>query len=523
MTSVLIIEDEGDFGRALAMTLVNAGFEVNLVSSAAEARLSLARGHVHLVCADMALEGGLAAAAAATHRQGNPGIPLIAMATKDNVAVRRRSEQYNAAAFLVKPFVPSRFAEMVTALLREAESGPAADTSRPSVMMYSHDTIGLGHMRRNSAIAAEVADAMPSCSVLMTVGCPAGVVFDLDPGVDVVKLPSLAKAARDIWRPSSLRVSSGMARSLRMGILERTATELRPDVLLVDHEPGGVWSELLPTLKTLRESGGTEVILGLRDILDDPDRVKTGWRERGVTDLIGEYYDHILVYGDERLYPSSNLYGLEELAPGRVHYCGYVTTVAPPGTANPPPAGGGGILVSGGGGRDAFPVLAAALEGLGRLPSGSRPAMILVAGPLMDHELFETLQQRASDLGALVLRSTPDIPGMLRRADLFVSMAGYNSLTEAMAVGCPTLVIPRVGPSSEQRIRAGMLAERGLVETLSIGDATPDVLARRFARLGGTRQPRPVIPSLNGVEVAGSFITDILSAKHPQLPVKTVE
>ncbi|MFQ5565296.1 MAG: glycosyltransferase family protein, partial [Paracoccaceae bacterium] len=390
----------------------------------------------------------------------------------------------------------------------------------PSVMMYSHDTMGLGHMRRNSAIAAKIVTSMPSASVLMMVGCPTGVVFDLQPGVDFIKLPSLAKVGRNRWRPSSLRVSSAVTRSLRAGILQRSVEAFRPDVLLVDHEPAGVWDELVPTLQALRRSGSnTRVVLGLRDILDDPGRTRAEWHRRGISDLVRDHYDDILIYGDKGLYPSHDHYGLEALAPGRVRYCGYVTTVSPPATPAPVRRGRGAIVVSGGGGRDAFPVLDAALEGLRAMPPGSRPAMTLIAGPLMDEEIFKILKRRADLTGVDLLRSTPDIPALLRTADLFVTMGGYNSLTEALAIGCRTLVIPRVGPSSEQRIRAEILSKRGLIETLSIDQATPEALARRFGCLRPARRARLSPLTLGGAAAAASFIAGILSSQHPDRPV----
>jgi predicted glycosyltransferase len=518
LKQVLIIEDEAILARNLAIIMIRAGFDVQVASCAAEARKFLAEGRVDLVCADIALGDGDGIDVVALHRRRHPEVPVVIMTGQDNVANRLRAEKVDATAFLAKPFAMSRFRELVVTLVNESVADHDPDTRAPSVLMYSHDTIGLGHMRRNSAIAAEIVTSMPSASVLMMVGCPTGVVFDLRPGVDFIKLPSLAKVGRDKWRPSSLRVSPGVTRSLRAGILQRSVEAFCPDVLLVDHEPAGIWDELVPVLRSLRESGSkTRVVLGLRDILDDPERTRFQWQDRGLSDLVREHYDDILIYGDERLYPTRESYNLEALAPGRVQYCGYVTSVSP--APAPTPVKRCGIVVSGGGGRDAFPVMDAALAGLRLIKPRQRPEMTLIAGPLMDDELYDILQQRAAQTGASLRRSTPDLPALLRDAALFVSMGGYNSMTEAMAIGCPTLVIPRVGPSSEQRIRAQMLAKRGLVDTLSIEQATPEALARRFRRLRPSLGAWPAALSLDGAATAASFITGILSAQYPDRPV----
>ena len=512
MTCVLIISDEAEVAATLATMVNAAGLEAQAVASMAEARPRLAAGDARVICADINSVGREGIESALACRREHPGIPVIVTAGQDSVIHRQRAEQLDAIAFLARPFAMSTFQELVASVVREVAAGQPS----PSVMMYSHDTIGLGHMRRNSAIAAHLVTTVPSASVLMTVGCPTGVVFDMLPGVDFIKLPSISKLGRDRWRPSSLRVSSAVTRSLRAGLLQRAAEELCPDVLLVDHEPAGVWDELLPTLRYLRESGRTRVVLGLRDILDEPGRVREKWKSSGLRDLLDRYYDEILIYGDKRLYPAGERYGLEELAPGRVRYCGYVTTVSP--GAGATGRRGSGILVAGGGGRDAFPMMSAALAGFERLPAENRVAMTLIAGPLMDSELFGALQERAVAAGATLLRSAPNLPEMLLDTDLFVTMGGYNSLTEAMATGCPTLVIPRVGPSSEQRMRAAILAERGLVDTLSIDDAKPEVLARRFLHASRSRRPTPVVPSLNGAATAASVISDALMSQHPRIP-----
>ena len=522
MTCVLIIADEAEVAATLATIVEAAGLEVRAAASEAEARRHLADGRARLICVEAGMAGGSGGGGgfdvALACRRHHPDIPVIVTTSQDSVINRHRADELGAIAFMARPFATSSFRELVLGAVRDLGDDAGAGRPGPTVMMYSHDTIGLGHMRRNSAIAAEIVASVPGASVLMTVGCPAGAVFEMRPGVDFVKLPSLSKFGRAQWRPSSLRVSPAVARSLRAGILERAAGDFAPDVLLVDHEPTGVWDELLPALRALRDNGRTRIVLGLRDILDEPERVRAKWESSGLRAVLDEFYDQILIYGDERLYPGRDHYGLEDLAPGRVRYCGYVTAVPHRAAAEPSPRGGG-ILVAGGGGRDAFPMMAAALSGLERLPPGKRAAMTLIAGPLMEGELFEMLRLQAAAVGATLLRSTSNLPAMLAGADLFVTMGGYNSVTEALAIGCPTLVIPRVGPSSEQRIRARILADRGLVETLSIEEAKPAVLAHRFLHLGGPRRPRPVVPSLDGAGVAAFCIADMLASMHPGIPV----
>ena len=511
MAQVMIIEDEEVLARNIATALRRAGVEVAVAGSCSAAQPMIADAPPDLVIADVNLGDGDGIDLLAEWRLRHPDLPVVVMTGQDSLTNRLRAEQLDATAFLSKPFAMSRLRDLALTLLADGDLAGGAGSRGPSVMMYSHDTIGLGHMRRNLSIASALVARVPDVSVLMMIGCPAGMVFEPIPGIDFVKLPSLTKFGRNNWRPSSLRVSSDTTRSIRMGILERAAETFRPDILLVDHEPAGVWDELVPTLEAIRIRGGTSAILGLRDILDEPARTRARWQDHGTAQVVRELYDEVFVYGDRRIYPSADRYGLEALRPGGVSYCGYVTSARRSPLRNGGDAAPRRILVSGGGGRDAYPVLSASLEALARIRPGRRPEMTLIAGPLMDGELRAPLSARAKKLGALFLDRTSDMPALLEAADLLVTMGGYNSVTEAIAARCPTIIIPRVGPSSEQRLRAECLERLNIVETMSQEALDPGALAERFLRRGHRAAPAVDLP-LNGAAIAAARIAERLSA-----------
>lgn len=514
---VLIVEDEHVLLRNLSNTLLRAGIDTVCAASFAEAQDKLSSCDVSLICVDLQLGDGNGIDLLRNVRAQNSNIPLVVMTGQDSVANRMRAEEVDVSAFLAKPFALARFRELLkTLLLHDATDNTTL--SGPSVLMYSHDTIGLGHMRRNSNIATEIVRLMPDVSVLMLVGSPSGVVFDLPAGVDFIKLPSLAKVSRDVWQPASLRVSANTARDIRSGLIERAVETFRPDVVLVDHEPAGVWDELVPALDMVKQNPDRpQVVLGLRDILDEPQSTRAQWARRGIDGLLTDHYDEVLIYGDRTIFPSDRLYGLDHRLDGRVHYCGYVTGrrgERPVRTSLPESAPR--IIVSGGGGRDACPMLHAVLAGLSLLPDKLRKGSTIIAGPLMDAELRSDLESRASDLGVGFLVSTPDLPGLLASADLFVTMGGYNALTEAASVGCPTVVIPRIGPSAEQRMRAKLFAERGYVEAMALDEATPDRLAERFGNVQRGAAHRPTSLPLGGARRAAEHIVGMLARRHPQ-------
>jgi predicted glycosyltransferase len=516
-TQVLILEDEKILANNLATALARVGVSSHVAGSIAEASRRLFEQDYDLICADIQLGDGNGLAFCEEARLTRPSLPIIVMTGQDTSGNRLRSEEFGATAFVAKPFSLSRFRELVATLLREfvAPVEKQQRDSAPRVLMYSHDTIGLGHMRRNSAIAARIVASNPRASVLMLVGSPSGLFFDLPPGVDYIKLPSLAKVAREVWRPQSLRITSGEVLAMRSGLIERAVDTFKPHVFLVDHEANGVWNELNPALELLRRSNPeTRIILGLRDILDEPSQTLQSWSKRGTTQTIQRFYDDILVYGDEALFPTREAYGLDKLVPGHVHSCGYVTNVDS--AAKKPKKDGSAkkrIVVAGGGGRDAFPLLAAAVEALRAMPEHERPHADIIAGPLMDSDLFVPLDQSSAAVGINFHRTHPNVPGLLASADLFVTMGGYNSVVEAIAVGCPTLVVPRVGPSAEQRMRADCMKAKGLVSVLNAHDAdVPGLRAALKSLLQKPLKKSGAAINFKGAEFAADFIAQAIEA-----------
>ena len=508
MSGILLLEDEPIIARNICRVLGRGGHKVTHAASAREARKQLAAAEFDLVLADVNLGDGDGIEVLTSTAASLGDVPIVIMTGQDTLDNRLRAEGLSVSAFLSKPFAMSRLSELTGALL--AETGKQAGIRRgPSVMMYSHDTIGLGHMRRNTAIAKELVARVPGASILMLVGCPAGMVFEPHPGIDYVKLPSLTKLGRGRWQAGSLRIDAATTRALRAGILERVIETFAPDVLLVDHEPAGVWDELVEPIRALKVRGRTRVILGLRDILDDPDRVARAWHATGTREVISGLYDEVMIYGSAGFYPSDTAYGLDALRPGNARYCGAVTT-ARPAARDPWTGPPRRVLVSGGGGRDAYMLLDSVLAGFEELASHRRPELTLVAGPLMDSELSEALQYRAEKAGAIFLDTTPDLPALLAVSDLFITMGGYNSVTEALVTGCPALVVPRVGPSAEQRIRAERLVALGLATVVWRHDLTP---ARMAEALTSRLHPTPATQGLSfdGATVAADRIAAVLT------------
>jgi len=357
-------------------------------------------------------------------------------------------------------------------------------TGRPlSLLIYSHDGAGLGHLRRNTLIATRFLEEMSGSNVLMLVGCPLGAFFELPPGVDFVKVPSIRKVDTGVWDSWTPGLSLEKTKAIRAATIRNAAEHFRPDLFLVDHSPTGVWGELVPTLQMLKGlKDPPKVILGLRDILDAPEVTRELWRRDGAYDVISRYYDSVFVFGSPEVFDTTAQYGLDGAFVGEVTYCGYLCSEEAH-TANahmraaPRIANNKLVVVAAGGGYDAYPMMSACLKAFQLFGKDLPFEAVVITGPLMEHEQRESLRRQAQGLPVRVLRYVNDL-GYMNVADLVVTMAGYNTLLEAIRLRKRILAIPREGPSAEQRIRCEVFSRLGLVQAIRPEQLSPSRLVQ---------------------------------------------
>jgi predicted glycosyltransferase len=360
------------------------------------------------------------------------------------------------------------------------------------VVLYSHDTFGLGHLRRNLAIAGKLLDCDGRFSVRLLTGSPVIRDWHLPPGLRVQPLPPVVKTGAELYAARDSTQMFGMVKGYREALILKTILRNRPDILLVDHAPAGMNGELLSTLALIRrELPNTRTIVGLRDILDSPEIVQKTWREQAIYALLEHAYDDIFVYGSRSLFDVTEHYDMPPALAARVRYCGHV--VAAPASRNPSPRseppqvawnpdrpqGRPIVLVTAGGGGDGFFLMDAYLRALERLPSASLHSVV-VTGPLMSGEQNRVLRRRTAGRPDVELIDyTTDLVPSLRAADLVVSMAGYNTSAEILALRKRAILVPRAAPRAEQRLRAHLLARMGAVFSIE----PDDDLAQKLAEL----------------------------------------
>jgi predicted glycosyltransferase len=397
------------------------------------------------------------------------------------------------------------------------------------IAIYSQDGLGLGHMQRTASIAWEIYRLRPEASILTFSDSQLGQFFAISPHHDYVKLPSIAKDGPGNWRATHLRVSFSEILRLRQELIRNVLLNYAPDIFLVDHMPHGAMGELLPALEAIAQAGiPTQNVLGLRDILDSPEVTINRWQIEGAYDVIERYYARILVFGMKDVYDVAEKYQLPESTAKKLFYCGYVSNLdseknaysirARYLTGQSPDTRL--IAVMAGGGADGYNMMSTLIEALPKVLEDQPCSVAVITGPFMPVELIADLERRAAHLPVQMIEAVTDSLSYISAADLVIAMAGYNTSVEILRMKTPAILIPRAGPSAEQRTRAGLFSAKHWVDTIDPDELTADNLAQCISsHLQHPNGLKPsALPNLSGAAVAAKHTLAVLASKKDRVP-----
>ncbi|WP_221933154.1 glycosyltransferase family protein [Tessaracoccus rhinocerotis] len=388
------------------------------------------------------------------------------------------------------------------------------------VAMYSHDSVGLGHARRNRAIAHALAEYLPALtgqevSGFLIAGHPDATQDSLPAGWDWLVLPGYARVAEG-YAARSLGFAVEELVDLRAAAVRAALEAVGPDLFIADRHPFGVGDELRPALEMLRARHQTTTILGMREVLDTPSVVQQEWEDIGGAEAAAAMYDAVWIYGDEAVHNPLATGELPALFTDRAYFTGYLSKGRPADVGED--AEVPYVLTIVGGGSDGGHITRAAAAA--RVPPGHRH--LIVTGPQMPSDDVRAARSLAAanlDAGRIkVLHSASNVPALIREAAAVVSMAGYNSLAEVMATSTPALVVPRNTRRAEQPMRASDLAALGAVDVLPAERLSPTALGEWFAGAVHRRTTREGI-RLDGLAEVGRLAAELINSRHSDVKV----
>jgi predicted glycosyltransferase len=381
--------------------------------------------------------------------------------------------------------------------------------SSARVLMYSHDTFGLGHLRRCRTIAHALVEAFRGLQVLIVSGSQIAGAFDWRARVDFVKIPSVIKLRNGEYTSMAEHVDVQDTIALRRAMIRQTAETFRPDIFIVDKEPMGLRGEVEETLAYLRTQGCVTV-LGLRDVMDAPHLLDAEWRGKDMLAKIDRLYDAVWVYGPPDFHDP--LAGLE-VPPGlraRMEFVGFLQRRA---RGAPWRRRGDYLLVTTGGGGDGVDLVRDVLAAY-RHPNAPQHPALFVLGPYMAAEARAEFHRIAETIPRIeMIEFDNRTEELIAGARAVVAMGGYNTYCEILSFDKPALIVPRTAPREEQLLRARRASELGLVEMLLPEEAADP--ARMAAAL--TALPTHPRPSQGAKELRMEGLPNIVRIVAAQL------
>ncbi|WP_088278337.1 glycosyltransferase family protein [Ideonella sp. A 288] len=378
------------------------------------------------------------------------------------------------------------------------------------ILIYSHDTFGLGNIRRMLEVARHLVESSPDLSVLVITGSPMLHAFRIPPRIDYVKLPCLSRNVEGRYGSRSLSMSLEATVRLRANMIKSVIADFEPDLILVDKKPFGVEDELAGALEALPSTQPRpKLVLLLRDILDGAESTQRVWRKNGYFEAISAYYHQVLVVGSPEVFDLRREYAFPPFAAAKVQFCGYIAREPGRqarqvvrqqlGVQGQEPL----LLVTPGGGEDGFTLIDTTLKALATLPPAQVPRTHIVCGPELNDARRAHVHQAASTLANVSVQDfSDDMMSLMGASDVVLAMGGYNTVCELLTLGKRALLVPRVKPGVEQLIRAERMAALGFLHMIHPDQLTPQsLLAGLNAEIEalGSRKARPTLRHHDGL------------------------
>jgi len=376
------------------------------------------------------------------------------------------------------------------------------------ILMYSHDTFGLGHLRRCRTIAHSLVENYRGLSVLIISGSTIAGAFDYRVRVDFVKIPSIIKLHNGEYTALDRHTDLQETLEMRQAIIRHTAESFQPDMFIVDKEPLGLRGELEETLSYLK-THGTTLVLGLREVMDAPNLLIAEWAKRDVLRKIGVFYDSIWVYGPEDFYDPLAGFDVPQTIRSRMNYVGFLQRYLPQADVPMREVTGNYILATTGGGGDGADLIHNIFDAYRHDPTLTH-RLLVVLGPFMPTRKRRKLLKKGSALPNVeIIEFDNRMENLIAGARAVVGMGGYNTFCEILSFDKPALIVPRITPREEQLIRAKRAAELGVIDMLRPEEAEdPARLAQALKVLPDRAPPSKVTSKLrlDGLEK----ITDLV-------------
>lgn len=375
------------------------------------------------------------------------------------------------------------------------------------VMFYVQHLLGIGHLMRARRIvlALQAAD-VHVC--LVTGGMPLP-GFDV-PGVEHIELPPMAVSLTNfgVLVDAEGAPIDDAFKAQRRELLLDTYHRVKPDIVILEAFPFGrrqVRFELLPLIDAIDATSRRPILLAsIRDILQK--RVKPG-RDAETVRLIKAHFDKVLVHGDPVFADLASSFANARDIADQIIYTGLVSGPTPA-----PAKRRFTAIVSAGGGAVGVSLVRVAIEASRQLPDVE--TWCVITGPNLPLQEFEQIAASAPP-NVLVERFCEDFTSLLAGAQLSISQAGYNTVSDVLQAGCRAVLVPfSSGGETEQAARAARLEELGVATVLSEEQLTAQHLTLAIRRaMTHPQKASPIIIDTEGARNTSRILQSLASER----------
>jgi len=252
--------------------------------------------------------------------------------------------------------------------------------------------------------------------------------------------------------------------------------KINPDVVMTEAYPFGrrqMRFELRPLMERAKmHSPKPLVVSSIRDIMQE-DRKPVRVEESNA--LVANYFDLIMVHGDEALIPiDATLQGVETFA-DKIRHTGLVVPDEP--TGELPEEFKCDVLVTVGGGAFGQNLTRTALEAM-QYSETFNSNWLISAGTELSQKDFELLENNCPK-GMCIVRHIPNLALAMKHAKVSVSHAGYNTVGDVLRSGCASVLYPYTGGrETEQLRRSEIMQDMGIARMIEPQNLDPGNLAK---------------------------------------------
>lgn len=348
------------------------------------------------------------------------------------------------------------------------------------ILVYTHNSIGVGHAFRTAAVISGIKKWRPDIDFLVISGTSVPQVFFKE-DIEVIKLPSVKIDIDNSHNSLHSRYLTGFdleaVFDFRQRLIMASFDFLQPDALIVEHNMTGQMSELIPLLmkKWMRKGGPVDfpLVHVCRGIMKWIPLLRIPYqnpRHRSESINIGALYDFMYVLEDREVIDiNKSFLGDDPELENKIKYLGKITNKIYedlPSRADTLDRFGLPdkklIVISLGRNHKVLDLSISTIEALNKILDYDVYKIVMILDTYLDKSAVAALRSHDLCKHVRFISFLPDLVDLFNHSELVISRAGYNTVNELLLTGSKAIIVPESHGGGEQELRAESIKARNI-------------------------------------------------------------